>query len=106
MYEFITVVVARSYSRNSGVISTELETVIPLPASSSSAIALTRRSWSPFAYELSRQIVIAWTPASRSWRTATRVAASSSGFSSSPFASSRSGISRMSSKSTSGSGLT
>ena len=91
-YAFISVVTVRSYSRNSGRISEEIDT--GSPGATAAAISAITRSWRPFAWALSRQTVRASTPSATSSSTASRTAASSIGSTIEPSAPVRSGTSR------------
>ncbi len=91
-YAFISVVTVRSYSRNSGSISDEIDT--GRSGATAAAISATTRSWRPFACALSRQTVSASTPSATSSSTASRTPASSIGAMIAPSAPVRSGTSR------------
>ena len=91
-YAFISVVTVRSYSRNSGRISDEIDT--GRSGATEAAISAITRSWRPFAWALSRHTVSASTPSATSSSTASRTAASSIGSTIAPSAPIRSGTSR------------
>ena len=102
-YAFMSVVTVRSYSRNSGRISDEIDT--GRSGATEAAISPTTRSWRPFACALSRQTVSASTPSATSSSTAARTAAASIGSTIAPSAPVRSGTSRTYRVSVSGSGF-
>ena len=91
-YAFISVVTARSYSRNSGRISDEIDT--GRSGATEAAMSATTRSWRPLACAFSRQTVSASTPSATSSSTAARTAAVSIGSTIAPSAPVRSGTSR------------
>ena len=93
----------RSYSRNSGRISEEIET--GRSGATEAAISAISCSWRPFAWAFSRHTVSASTPSATSASTAWRAAASSIGSTIEPSAPVRSGTSRTYLVSVSGSGF-
>jgi hypothetical protein len=97
------VVTVRSYSRNSGSTSEEIDT--GSAGASSRTSCATARSCAGFANELSSETVIASTPRSRSSAIAVRAPSSSSALSSLPSAPVRSVSARVSSTAAIGSGF-
>ncbi|HEY3775696.1 MAG TPA: hypothetical protein VGL69_22015 [Solirubrobacteraceae bacterium] len=93
----------RSYSRNSGSTSEEIDT--GSAGASSRTSCATARSCAGFANELSSETVIASTPRSRSSAIAVRAPSSSSALSSLPSAPVRSVSARVSSTAAIGSGF-